>query len=108
MIIRYICASAAAAFGFACSSSSFARVVVAYAPATLVYVPPRPAYYYVPAPRPYATPVVLRAAVPVVVPPLAPRPLPLYQTVVVPPQTKYAIVPAAHVVYAQPVIVVPR
>jgi hypothetical protein len=48
--VRFVFASAAAALGFACSSSSFARVMVAYAPVTVVYFPPRPACYYAPPP----------------------------------------------------------
>jgi hypothetical protein len=42
------------------------------------------------------------------VPPPVPKPLPSYTTVVVPAPTNYAVVPAANVMYAQPVIVVPR
>jgi hypothetical protein len=124
--IRFVCASAAAAFGFACSSSAFARVVVAYAPTAVVVAGPRPVYYYgMPvrpadyyAPPPYAVPVVLpvpvpvpvavAAAVPPPVPPPVPKPLPVYTTVVVPAPTNYGLVPAANVMYAQPVIAVPR
>ncbi|MDE1182482.1 hypothetical protein [Paraburkholderia sp.] len=86
MNIRLICASAAAALGLTVSSSSFARVVVAYAPAAVVYVPPRPVYY--------APPVVVAAP---------PRPVP----VVVPVYSTVWVRPAG-VVYAQPVVVVPR
>jgi hypothetical protein len=42
------------------------------------------------------------------VPPPVPKRLPLYTTVVVPAPTNYAAVPAANVVYAQPVMAVPR
>jgi hypothetical protein len=80
--IRFVCASAAAAFGFACSSSAFSRVVVAYAPAAVVVAEPRPVYYYGP-------PV--------------PKPLPVYTA-----PTNYGPMPAANVMYAQPVVVVPR
>jgi hypothetical protein len=54
--IRSVCASAAAVFGFACSTNTFAKG--AYAPATVVYFPPRPAYYHVPPPT-YIVPVIL-------------------------------------------------
>jgi hypothetical protein len=113
--IRFVCASAAAAFGFACSSSAFSRVVVAYAPAVVVAAPrpvyyygppPRPAYYY--APPPYTVPVVLPVPVAVAAPAPVPKPLPMYTTVVVPAPTNYGLVPAANVMYAQPVIAVPR
>jgi hypothetical protein len=60
--IRFVCASAAAVFGFACSSNTFARG--AYAPATVVYFPPRPAYYYVPPPA-YIVPVITPVIIPV-------------------------------------------
>jgi hypothetical protein len=36
------------------------------------------------------------------------KPAPLYTTVVVPPPTNYALVPAPAVTYAQPVMMVPR
>lgn len=108
--IRFVCASAAAALGFACSSSSFARVVVAYAPATVVYFPPRPAYYYAP-PSAYIVPVAPPVVVPVAVPlpplPPATKPAPLYRTVVVPGPTNYAVAPAPSVIYAQPLMAVP-
>lgn len=117
MKIRFVCASAAAAFGFACSSSAFSRVVVAYAPAAVVVAEPRPVYYYGPPvrpayyytpPPPYTVPVVLPVPVAVAVPPPVPKPLPVYTTVVVPAPTNYGLVPAANVMYAQPVIAVPR
>lgn len=107
--IRFVCASAAAALGFACSSSSFARVVVAYAPVTVVYFPPRPAYYYAPPPA-YIVRAVPTVVVPVVatVPALpAVKPAP-YRTVVVATPIHYAVAPAQRVVYAQPVMAVPR
>lgn len=117
MKIRFVCASAAAAFGFACSSSAFSRVVVAYAPLAVVLTAPRPVYYYGPPPRPayyYAPPPYTVPTVPVVLPvPVAvaapaPKPLPMYTTVVVPAPKNYGLVPAANVMYAQPVIAVPR
>lgn len=109
MKIRFACASAATALGLACSSNAFARVVVAYTPTTVVYAPPpRPAYYY--APPAYVMPVAVPATMSVAVglPPVAPKPLPLYTTVVVPAPTNYAVMPAANVMYAQPVTGVPR
>jgi hypothetical protein len=116
--IRFVCASAAAAFGFACSSSAFSRVVVAYAPAAVVVAAPRPVYYYGPPARPayyymspppvYTVPVVLPVPVAVAVPAPVPKPLPMYTTVVVPASTNYGWVSAANVMYAQPVVVVPR
>jgi hypothetical protein len=60
--IRFVCASAAAVFGFACSSNTFAKG--AYAPATVVYFPPRPAYYYIPPPA-YIVPVIAPVIIPV-------------------------------------------
>jgi hypothetical protein len=107
MKIRFACASAATALGLACSSNASAKVVVAYAPATVAYAPPpRPAYYY--APPAYVMPMSVPATITAGVPPPVPKRLPLYTTVVVPAPTNYAAVPAANVVYAQPVMAVPR
>ncbi|MEW6341926.1 MAG: hypothetical protein AB1704_14770 [Pseudomonadota bacterium] len=79
MKIRFVCVSAAAAFGFVYSASVFSRVVVSYGPAVAVTAPP---------------PV--------------PEPLLSYTTIVVPPPTNYGVTPAANVRYAQPLMAVPR
>jgi hypothetical protein len=111
--IRFVCASAFAAIGLACSTTAFARVVV-YMPAAVVYAPPpRPVYYavpvspvYVTAPPTVAVPVTVPVAAVVTQPP--PKPTPLYTTVVVPPPTTCAIAPAPAASYAQPVVTMPR
>ena len=115
MNVRYVCASAAAALGFACSSTSFARVLVSYVPTTVVYFPPRPAHSYVP-PLAHIVPVVPPVMGPVEVPVKVTAPVPsdavakparVVRTVVVPAPTNYAIEPEQRVVYAQPVMAVP-
>jgi hypothetical protein len=101
--IRLACASTFAAINFACSSTAFARVVV-YMPVPVVYAPPpRPVYYPM-----LVDPADPTAPSPVAVPATASsgRP-PVYTTVIVPPPTNYAIVPAPAVSYAQPVMAVP-
>jgi hypothetical protein len=77
--VRFVCVSAAAAFGFVYSASVFSRVVVSYGPAAMVAAPP---------------PV--------------PEPLLSYTTIVVPPRTNYGMTPAANVRYVQPLMAVPR
>jgi hypothetical protein len=99
--IRLVCASTFTAIGLACSSTAFARVIVTV-PATVIYAPPpRAVYYYGYAP---VKPVY------VVAPPPAPIPVAVAAgtPVLLPAPTRYAIVPASVVTYAQPVMAVPR
>lgn len=121
MSIRSACTSAAAALGIACSSSAFARTVfvhAAYVPTTVVYVPPLPAQLpaqvpvYAPTPG-YVVPSVAVVA-PVLPQPLpaaaVPIPLPVTTVAVAAPAAitpGYALVPAQHIAYAQPVLAVP-
>lgn len=80
MTIRLACASTFTALGLACSSTAFARMVV-YMPVPVIYAPPRTVYRQMP-----VNPVLVTA----------------------PPPTNYAALPASTVIYAQPLIAVPR
>lgn len=79
MKIRFVCVSAAAAFGFVYSASVFSRAVVSYGPAAVVGAPPP-----------------------------EPEPLRSCTAIVVPLSTNYGMVSAANVRYAQPLMAVPR
>ncbi|SOE60744.1 hypothetical protein SAMN05414139_01779 [Burkholderia sp. D7] len=104
MNIRLISASAATALGLMLSTGVEARTFVVYAGPAVVYVPPpRPVYYTVPVRSAYVVAVPAPAPRPVVYVP-APRPAPV---VYVPVQGGYAVVSAANVSYAQPVVTVP-
>jgi hypothetical protein len=111
LTIRLVCASTVTAIGLACSSTAFARVVV-YLPAPVIYAPPpRPVYYSVPVNPVYVVtpqPVPLPVAVPVAATVTAPKPMPVYTTVVVSAPTNYAVTPAPAVTYSQPVMMMPR
>lgn len=112
MTIRLACASTFTALGLACSSTTFARVVV-YMPVPVIYAPPRPLDYPVPVDPVYVTappPAAVAVALPVVAStPASPvKPMPMYTNVVVPAPTNYSVVPAPVVVYAQPLMAVPR